>query len=157
MGPEYDLPRFVRILVLLASKEEHPALAAVSDWSKASDRLTELLRIDTPLGVSAKAMDVLSETERLYCRGRVVTDLRPIFSIDTESPPVSAVVLHTLRINYHVGQRKEIAQFFVTLEADDLRNLQSVIERAIAKEESLRSFADANSITCLKYKVDRSQ
>jgi hypothetical protein len=152
LGPSVGLSEFVDALIEAATRSAAPSLASIENWDSAKRRLTRLLEMETPLGISAKAMDVMSETERLYCRGRVVTDLRPIFAIDTEQPPVGVVILHSLRLNYHAGPEKDVAQFFVTLEPDDLKSLRALIDRAISKEASLREIAEQRGITCLNYK-----
>ena len=107
------------------------------DWSAFKADLEALLACDQSLGVTAKAASVRSEYGAIYCRARILTDLRPIFGPDPALAPLAAVIVHTLRITYHDGDSHK--DFYVALDAGDLRQIRELAERADRKEASLRA------------------
>ncbi len=114
--------------------------------------IEELLSLDGSLGVTARALAVMREHERVWQSGRVLTDLRPVFGPDPGETPTAAIITHNLRIAYRdSGQLKE---FFVALDADNLVQLQRALERAKKKEESLRKLAGKVGISCLRAKPE---
>ncbi len=65
-----------------------------------------------------------------------MTDIRPIFGPDPENEPESAVIVHTLKISYHEG--RQIKEFFLALDPEQVDELIGVLERASLKSESLK-------------------
>ena len=99
-------------------------------------RLVQLLGMNS-LDISAKANDLLYEHEHTaHSPMRVLTDIRPIFGTDPESDPEGAVIVHTLKINYHEGRR--VKEFFISLDTEQIDELISALERANLKAESLK-------------------
>jgi hypothetical protein len=113
------------------------------------DRIKRLMGLHTPLGVSAKSLNLLIENERLYCDGRILTDLRPIFLEDATAPPEASVIIHSLRLAFH--ERDELRHIYFALSTDDLRELKTLVDRALEKEEGLRAIAAKGGIPCLQY------
>lgn len=109
-----------------------PALLATT-----RTRLKGLLNIDT-LKSFSKGIGLQRDEERLYCESKIVSAIRPVFANDPKSPPVGAVISHTLKISYHEGN--EHRDFFVVLDKSDLDSLKSVIERAHSKAKTLTDF-----------------
>ena len=103
---------------------------------ESEDRLRSLLTADSALSVTAKAIAISSEHERVFTSARILTDLRPIFA-GTPPQPKAAVVTHTLRIESH-KEEGHTSEFF-GLDVGDLRTLRDTIDRAISKEDSLRA------------------
>lgn len=97
--------------------------------------LIQLLTSNESLGVTAKVAVLRGEFGRVFCDGRILTDIRPVFGADASMAPRAAAIVHTLRITYHEGDAHN--EFFVALDTDDLRQLRSLIDRAIKKEASL--------------------
>ncbi len=126
------------------SEEEGEALASV---------LPSFLRLDSPLGITAKANGVLLEHQRTYCNARVMTDLRPIFADDASCVPHDAVVVHTLRLSYHEGE-EEPKDFFIALDNADLKNLKTIIARAEEKAVSISRMLDKAEVTILDVEVE---
>jgi len=86
----------------------------------------------------AKAHDLMTEDERIFCHARILTDLRPIFGLNLEDGPKAMVVVHTLKLDYHKqGSTKDHGEFYIALNADDLQALKKVIERAEVKAKTL--------------------
>ena len=125
--------------VLAAFKELHDRLKPpkqIPNLPRLHPLLTQLLSLDQPLGVSAKALEVSREHERFFCEARILTDLRPVFRPGAADSIVATVITHTLRIHFHQGG--EIQEFFVAMDPEDVRELASLCTRAISKEEAIR-------------------
>lgn len=152
---EEDLAEFVRSVCETARKSDNDELRAISDWDSAQSRVLDFLSLHDSLGLSAKGFDVVRETERLYCRGRILTDLRPVFLPSGGQPDMRAsVVIHSLRIAYHVGPTREIENIFIGIETDDLIDLRNMIDRALLKDKKLRTFADSSGVPSLPFEYD---
>jgi hypothetical protein len=99
-------------------------------------RLELLLGLDKPLGVTAKALDVMTHHENIFYSARIFSDIRPVFS---EKPATvsAAVIIHNLQIGFgHSGSRQEI---YFALDTNDIQELKEVIERAEQKTIALKS------------------
>jgi hypothetical protein len=101
------------------------------------EKLVVLLGADG-YGLIAKTRDLNAEHERKFCNARILTDLRPIFGPNIESGPQALFVSHVLRLAYHEG-KEETEDFYISLGADDLRELRRIIDRAESKARSLRT------------------
>jgi len=99
--------------------------------------LEKLLNIEA-LSIVAKAARLQRDGERLYCKSKILSDIRPVFGSDPTNRPLGAVLTHTLRIGYHQGSGHE--EFHVVLDSNDLEELSEVIQRAKAKDRALREF-----------------
>jgi hypothetical protein len=100
------------------------------------DRLNKLLDISSTR-IVAKAYDVLTEHGYTYNSGRVLTDVRPVFSEDAEVLPKSAVIVHMLNIDHLEGSDRKT--FVVALDTKDIEELIDVLERAKKKTTSLKT------------------
>jgi hypothetical protein len=110
-------------------------------------RLTQLLEWKASLSVTSKALEILTDAERVFYSAKVLTDVRPIF--DDEGRNVqAAVIIHNLRIHY--GKDSEHHDFFVALDTNDIKELQSVLERADKKAESLEALLGRAKVSYLK-------
>lgn len=108
------------------------------------DRLAELLNTGS-LGVIARAGRLSLENERSLTETRIVTDIRPIFERETpQARPTGAVIIHTLKISYRADNDSK--EFFVTLDANDVRELSEQLERADLKAGSLKAVLDAAQV-----------
>lgn len=152
-----DLFRAVGGLYLILDRKETSLDALIEDVLKAlgatgnpqlkleglaldsfRDRLRKLLSFEKVLGVTAKALDVLSEQERFFCQARILTDIRPVFPLRSEESPAGFVLIHTLRITYHQAGGADHKDFHLALDGAGLEELEGVLERAKRKEETLR-------------------
>jgi len=108
------------------------------------ERFRRLLGIDA-LALPAKAMRLQRDGERLYCEARILSDIRPVFESDPKARPRGAVIGHNLRICFFdAGGHRE---FFVLLESADLKALKAVIDRAHAKDVTLRELLKQTNLT----------
>lgn len=117
------------------------------DKSRLANRLTQLLEIEKPLGITAKANDILTEHEHVFCTARILTDIRPIYQADLASTPSEAVITHTLKLTYH--HDREHKEFYVALDSDDLQTLKAAIERAEFKEQGAKSLLSKANVLYL--------
>jgi hypothetical protein len=109
-------------------------------------RLTRLLEIKASLSLTSKALDVLTDADRIFYSAKILTDIRPVF--DDEGKKIeAAVIMHNLRI--HFGQDNEHRDFFVALDTNDIKELRSVLDRADRKAESLQMLLNRAKISYL--------
>lgn len=99
-------------------------------------RLLKLMEVPT-LAVAARAMDVVTDHDKVFHEARILTDIRPIFERDVTTGVKAAAVSATLKVEYHAGGRSTIESFFVTLDRGDLDHLRRVVDRAVAKMDGL--------------------
>jgi len=96
-----------------------------------------IMNIDS-LNMVAKAGRLQRDGERLYCSAKILSDIRPVFGSDPAIRPVGAVLTHTLKVRYHEGEGRDHREFHVVLDSSDLDDLGDIIQRAQAKDKSLR-------------------
>jgi hypothetical protein len=102
--------------------------------------LTTLLKTEALVYVS-KSIGVLRDNERMFCNARILTDIRPVFGSNVQTPPKAAVIVHMLNISYHQGD--DLKDFYVGMDVNDVKTLRAVLERADLKAESLKSVFDS--------------
>jgi hypothetical protein len=112
-------------------------------------RVLRLLTFDVSLGVTSKALDVMTEHERILCGARVMTDVRPVFTKAAEKP-AAALVVHTLKVSYH--QDGEHRDFYVAMDEADVRRMKALLERAEIKAQSLKAVLESAKIQHLDMK-----
>jgi hypothetical protein len=117
--------------------------AANADELAIRDRFKRLLNVKS-LSMISKASRLQREGERLYCEAMILSDIRPVFGDDITSGPGSAVLTHTLKVSYHGDEGHR--DFFVVLDGEDLKALGEVVDRAQAKDESLRKVLRGTNI-----------
>ena len=133
--------QFIDDLVSAFARQAKP----VSDeqLNNLRERLTTLLGTDA-IRIGGKARSVLFENEHNLVGARIVSDIRPIFGDEVQNPPVGAIIVHSLKIEYlSSGKRHE---FYVALDTKDVDSLLKVLERAKAKTSSLQSLLGTTSV-----------
>jgi len=105
-----------------------------------------LLSYESSLGTTSKALDVMTEHERILCGARVITDVRSVFA-DPAEKPTAAVIVHMLKISYH--QNREHKDFYVALDSSDVRKLKEILQRAELKAKSLSAVLAGTGISIL--------
>jgi hypothetical protein len=96
------------------------------------------------VALKAKALSIAADCQRLFSEAKVLSDLRPVFGSSVKSPPLGAVVTHTLRISY--AENGEEKDFFVVLDAKDLTSVQECIARALDKNSSLLALIESSKL-----------
>jgi hypothetical protein len=110
-------------------------------WDEARARLRKFLSFDRSLGFTAKAFDLLTDNERVFCDARVISDVRPIFLKDVDHSPDAFILLHTLHLEYHKAGG-QLESLDVSMDSNDVQYLLKALERARGKEASLRDLAE---------------
>lgn len=105
------------------------------DSAKLRSVFERILDIDS-LNIVSKAARLQRDGERLFCTAKILSDIRPVFSADPTVRPAGAVLSHALKLGYDEG--KEHREFHVVLDSEDLEALAGVVERARAKDKTLR-------------------
>jgi hypothetical protein len=139
VATQLDLPTFVQE-ALRALRESREAEGVEIPEAQLGDRLARLLSIES-VAISAKALSILYDYERHVSDFRILTDIRPIFADDVITQPLAALITHALKIQYH--ETDKLHDFYISLDSADLRDLQSHIERALAKELALQATLEA--------------
>jgi hypothetical protein len=107
-------------------------------------KLGGLLALGGALEVTARAVALFLEHQRVFRSARIVSDLRPVFSSRDADGPVAAMCMHTLRIDF--SDREDGGAWFVALDSNDLQELKSHIERAQKKEVALKHLCAQQSL-----------
>lgn len=128
----------------------HSVVGDVADATQRERFLQRFERISQAksIEITGKALGVLQEDQNGFCTARIVSQLRPIFS---EEPlePKATVIIHQLKLVYHVGPEGDRDEIFVATTKEDLLGLRAVIDRALAKHEKLVSTAEKAGIPML--------
>ncbi len=142
------LEEFVDDLRHAAADTGRPDLKLSQDhWDRLRGTLATVMALETSLGITAKALDVMSEHDHVFCEARVLTDVRPVFG-DVKNRPAAAVIAHTLRVTYHEGDGTK--EFFVALDVADIEILKSALGRAESKHRSMVGFMEAAGVPVLE-------
>jgi hypothetical protein len=163
---EGDLPAVLRTAFVLYGFKERTGIStqeltqAVTDSEpvkkaefladkieKLRSRLALLLGFDKSLGVTLKALDVMTEHERIFCRARILSDIRPVFAEELESAP-AAMIIHNLQIGFHEYGRHH--EYYFALDTDDIQKLKKIIERAEKKTIALQALLKKSNVRYLE-------
>ncbi|HWI17957.1 MAG TPA: hypothetical protein VNT81_09435 [Vicinamibacterales bacterium] len=113
-----------------------------------ASRLTRLLDVRS-LAVTAKAYALLGEHQHPFSDVRIVTDVRPLFWNESESPLLQAhMIVHNLRLEDREGD-----SFYFALTETNLVALQKAIDRALVKSKVLRESIATTGIDCVEPKA----
>lgn len=116
-------------------------LAGVQNGSperaKLVERLTTFLSLDRSLGVTSRALNVMTQHRHPFKAARILSDVRTVFSTGDDPQPIAGLIVHNLQLTTVTDG--EFRTFITALDSVDLRSLASVISRAIKKEDRLKS------------------
>ncbi len=113
------------------------------DRERLKDRFAQLLESE-PLNVLAKSGSLLTNQQRWMQKVQILTDLRPVFETGPKTSLRAGVIVHTLKVSYF--ENGDAREFFVAMDANDLRDISKQIKRADSKAEVLRSVLDAAEV-----------
>jgi hypothetical protein len=152
--PEADITKIVQTLaslhrLMLRTKVSVSKLAADAGGAarelfkdvgeQIDERLSALLPLNALNIISEKGKELQAMGEKILHEAQILTDIRPVFGDSLDEAPKAAVVIHTLRIDYHESVTPPChRELFFSLDADDIAQLKKTLERAEAKEKSLR-------------------
>lgn len=103
-----------------------------------ANNLRKIITTKTSLELTAKVALIKNDHSHAYMQSKVYTDVRPVFG-RSDAELRGAVIIHTLKLSYQDGEQRK--DFFVALDQSDLVALRVAIERAEAKEISMREFS----------------
>jgi hypothetical protein len=112
-----------------------PQRSAKFDAAKFQKRVSMLLAVDA-LTVSARAYDIEREYPNIFDSARVMTDIRPVFTV-TGSELLGGMIVHNLKILYYSATGYQ--ELYVSMDNVDLMVLKKVIERAELKNSVLEA------------------
>lgn len=119
-------------------------------WKRFTERLTALLGSQT-IALTAKAGVVAFEGQRHTQACRILTDARPIFGQNVAEGPKAYAILHTLQITYFEDDGNS-RDWFISVDADDLDTFVGAVERAKAKEDSLRAALKSQGVPLMSWR-----
>jgi hypothetical protein len=125
-------------------------------WQTLRGFLLAALSLERTLGTAVKAGVVQTQHERIFCDARIMTDIRPIFHFDVSEKPESALLIHMLRItqrNSRDSGGRATDDLYFALDTNDIKVLESIVDRALEKEKTLRSSMASAGITVLDPKA----
>lgn len=100
-------------------------------------RLTYLLK-DKHIYYASKGNSLKTEFGNVVINTKIITDVRPVFDIELDGAPKSALIIHNLHIHYQSDEEAYHKDIFLALDSNDLKELKSAIDRATQKENSLK-------------------
>ncbi|HEX5851763.1 MAG TPA: hypothetical protein VFY36_01605 [Solirubrobacteraceae bacterium] len=113
-------------------------------------RLEGLLGVDSFV-LAARASEIVTEFPKVFHEARILTDLRPVFGPDPTRGPQAALLVATLKLEYHLADGPVDVDFFA-LDYSDLLRLREIVDRAIAKHTSLRGLIDKMDLPYWEYR-----
>lgn len=123
-----------------------------ANWERLKQNLLLLLQLDRSIGITAKALDLMTDYDRVFQDVRVITDTRPIFTTDdSDRNPIALMVTHMLKLKY--AQNGEINSMYIAMDCNDIRKLQVILERALMKEDRLSQLAEICDVSYLDAKA----
>jgi hypothetical protein len=114
-----------------------------------AERLTTLLRLDAFV-LAARASEIVTEYPKVFHDARILNDLRPVFGPDASKGVKAALLVATLKLEYHLADGPVDSDFFA-LDYRDLLRLREVIDRAVAKHASMRGLVDKMDLPFWEY------
>ncbi len=103
------------------------------------------------VGITFKAIGLLTEFDKTFVDARIITDIRPAFEDNINSSIETGVIVHNLRIKYQ-KDTSLYKEFYIALDNEDLSKLKEQIIRAENKEKSIR-----NSLKDVIFLIDTSK
>lgn len=98
-------------------------------WQSVEPQFRELLCADA-FRVVTKAIELSYEYANLYRKGRILTDIRPLFTEEADAIE-AAVVSYTLRLRYDDVEGDH--ELSIAMDEEDVRELSQQCERALKK------------------------
>ena len=83
------------------------------------------------MALSAKALDISYDFERVYASARFLTNIRPVYTEEHDAI-IGATVVHTLRLDY-VAANGEDGSISLAIDQDDIIKLQDACKDAVSK------------------------
>lgn len=98
--------------------------------------LLEIFHSSNNLLLFSKTKELIIENDNNFHSSKIITDMRLVFNDDLENKKRHSLIIHRLHIEYRREQK--INEIYLSLDMQDLKNLQKEIERAIRKEDVIK-------------------
>lgn len=156
---EFDVSKLSSVIfsfgnILLGSEESNEVLSkmlckALLKNSKFDEEQIKKSRLEEKLNIilqnadniksTYKAIDLMSDNHINYKKGRVFSDIRLLFEDDFDANIENrkAVVIHRLKLE--CNKDDEDRSYYFSLDSKDLIKMKELIDRAIIKEEKIKS------------------
>src|SRR5262249_6061184 len=124
--------------------EQLTRLAGATDPTTAAplgEVFRRLLKCERAVATTSKAQTVMWGHGRVFQEAHIITQVRPPFFADIERGAETAVIVHELRVEFREGAVS--GSICVVMDGRQLDDLRDVLDRARAKEASLRNRTDA--------------
>lgn len=105
--------------------------------NKLKSNLLNILTNYSSLKNTIKSRELASENENNFGDFKLLTDIRLIFNEEIEDKDRIGVILHKLTIEYQ--NNMDVKELHLTLDLSDLNKLKSEIEKAILKDQIIRT------------------
>src|ERR1043166_6152319 len=69
-----------------------------AEMANVEKRLREFLEVDRSLGVTSRALNVMTQHKHPFRSGRILTDIRTVFSTGDDPQPIAGLIVHNLQI-----------------------------------------------------------
>ncbi|HME08039.1 MAG TPA: hypothetical protein VKG25_13370 [Bryobacteraceae bacterium] len=123
--------------------------AAVAEGGVEQSRVEDLKKVLPPLlGIDAlrlraKAVDLQVDHARVFQNARVLTDVRPVFGVESTDDVRGVLVFHTLKVQYFEDEGAK--ELYVVLDDRDVDELSNSLERARRKARGIRALLQAKA------------
>lgn len=140
-----DIPLTVTISELISAMRatgKESLVLSEEEENGFQNKMGKLLSLNA-VAVATKVEQLKADYPKTFYAVKILTDIRPIFT-KPEQQPVGGAITHMLKIEYH--EEGEHREFYVALDAGDLQKMKTVLQRAEAKESSLKSLIRAANL-----------
>lgn len=110
---------------------------SVDESERLQNNLRSIFESADSLKKTFKAYYLFTNNDHIYQNSNVVTDARLLFNDSLEDQPTCGVIVHQLKLEYAESNRRK--SFFVSMNREDLVELNETIQRALKKEEIIRN------------------
>ena len=91
-------------------------------------------------------MRLKGESNNVFLSSRIITDIRPIFSLNINETPKAGVVIHNLHIHFSSSDEGAHRDVYFALDSADILALEGLIKRAKDREASLKMIFDKSKV-----------
>lgn len=100
-------------------------------------RLLSILSVYDKIQHCIYIKEITSSNENNYVESNIITDIRPVINENFVTKKRYSMILHKLIFEYQ--SNTEFKEIQLTLDFQDLKNLKSVIDKAINNEETIKT------------------
>jgi hypothetical protein len=100
------------------------------NWTACKPVLLRLLKSPS-VALSAKALDISYDFERVYTSSRFLTNVRPVYT-EKHDAIIGATIVHTLRLDY-ISANGEENSISLAIDQSDIQKLQEACKDALEK------------------------